>query len=255
MRRMNICEANIALSREVHEFLINVPDVNEESVTDFLIWRWRQLDKRFNYLSAKTFTRHQEHSLTGADFELELWLVGRRQSIPLLFQAKKFIKSYDSYVRRFNYPNNTQNQMLTLQGYAAKHSLLPFYAIYSSNSGGVMPLCGGRQAPPEAGVYMLPATDAKTFGDAGYGKQLALETILGKSNPFHCIFCCPFGISTRYFQHYFGAELDNVVRDSSELPRYVQTLLYSEETGEPDYWPEECSRTKAIAVYDLREIE
>lgn len=255
MRHMDICEANIALSAEVHDFLINVPDVNEESVTDFLIWRWRALDRRFNYISSKTFTRHQEHSLTGADFELELWLVGRRRSIPLLFQAKKFLKPYDSYVRRFNYPNNSQSQLVTLQNYAAKRSMLPFYAIYSSNSVGGKPLCGGSRAQPEAGVYMLPARDAQAFGNAKPGTQLSLKTILEKSNPFHCIFCCPFGHSSRYFQSYFGAELDGVVRNSEELPRYVQMLLFSEGTTEPEYWPEECSNTKAIAVYDLREQE
>lgn len=253
MRHMDICEANIALSEEVHDFLINVPDVNEESVTDFLIWRWRELDRRFHYISSKTFTRHQEHSLTGADFELELWLIGNRQSIPLLFQAKKFIKSHDSYVRRFNYPDNTQGQLATLQSYAARHSMLPFYAIYTSNSVGAKPLCRGRRAQPKAGLYMLPARDAKAFGDARYGKQLALKKILEKSNPFHCIFCCPLGHSISYFQNYFGAELDGVIRDSAKLPRYVQVLLFSEGKDEPDYWPEECLDTKAIAVYDLRE--
>lgn len=255
MTRMGLCEANIALGREVHDFLINVPDVNEESVTDFLIWRWRLLDRRFSYLSAKTFTKHIEHSLTGADFELEFWLVGRTQSIPILFQAKKFTKPFDSYVRRFNYPSNTQSQMTTLQSYAAAHSLLPFYAIYSSNSVTAKPLCGGRSVQPKSGVFMLPAIDAKAFGDAKLGKRLGLQAILEKSNPFHCMFCCHFVQTDLYFRRYFGAEMDGVVRNSEDLPQYVQKLLHSEETAGWDSWPEECSRTKAIAVYDLREEE
>ncbi len=249
---MNICENNVALGQEVHDFMVNVPDVNEESITDFLIWRWRQLDSRFKYLSVKTFTKYQEHYVTGADFELELWLVGRKESIPLLFQAKKFIKPFDSYVRKFNYPGNSQNQLATLQRYAASRALLPFYAIYTLNSVGAKPLCAGRRSQPKAGVFMLPASDAKAFGDGRFGKRLGLETILNKSNPFHCVFCCPFGSSGQYFSRYFKTELDGIVRDSEKLPSYVQTLLYSENTLERESWPEECSRIKAIGVYDLR---
>ncbi|WP_131038242.1 DUF6615 family protein [Pseudomonas jilinensis] len=255
MKHMDICKANIALGQEVHDFMVNVPDVNEESVTDFLIWRWRQLDSRFKYLSAKTFTKHQEHHLTGADFELELWLVGRKKAIPLLFQAKKFIKSFDSYVRKFNYPSNSQSQLATLQNYAASRSLLPFYAIYSTNAGGAKALCGGRRLQRNAGVFMLPASDAKAFGDTKFGKRLGLQTILNKSNPFHCIFCCPLTRSGKYFSHYFDTELDGVVRDSEELPPYVQALLHSENPSDRESWPEECSRIKAIGVYDLREEE
>ncbi|MDI4637517.1 DUF6615 family protein [Halomonas sp. BMC7] len=252
---MDICKANIALGQEVHDFMVNVPDVNEESVTDFLIWRWRQLDSRFKYLSAKTFTKYQEHRLTGADFELELWLVGRKKAIPLLFQAKKFIKSFDSYVRKFNYPGNSQSQLATLQNYAASRSLLPFYAIYSTNAGGAKALCAGRRLQSNAGVFMLPASDAKAFGDTKFGKRLGLQTILNKSNPFHCIFCCPLTRSGKYFSHYFDTELDVIARDSEELPPYVQALLHSENPSDRESWPEECSRIKAIGVYDLREEE
>lgn len=224
MKQSEICQSNIELGQEVHDFLINVPDVNEESVTDFLIWRWRKLDRRFNYLSVKTFTKHQEHSLTGADFELELWLVGRTQSIPLLFQAKKFTKPFNSYVRRFNYPGNSQAQLTTLQSYAAARKLLPLYAIYSSNSGIAKPLCGGRMAAPNAGVFMLRATDAKAFGDGKFGRQLPLHAILKKSHPFYCMFCCPFGAFDKCFGRYFGAEINGVVRNSEQLPEYVESL-------------------------------
>jgi len=255
MKYRDICKANITLGQEVHDFMVNVPDVNEESVTDFLIWRWRQLDNRFKYLSAKTFTKHQEHNLTGADFELELWLVGRKKAIPLLFQAKKFIRPFDSYVRKFNYPNNSQRQLATLQKYAALRSLLPFYAIYSTNAGGAKALCGGQRTQHNAGVYMLPVSDVKAFGAAKFGKRLGLQTILNKSNPFHCIFCCPLTRSGEYFSHYFNTKLDGIVRDLDELPRYVQALLHSENPSDRESWPEECSRMKAIGVYDLREEE
>lgn len=40
---MNICEANKAVSLEVKKFMLNVLDVKEESITDYLVWKWREL--------------------------------------------------------------------------------------------------------------------------------------------------------------------------------------------------------------------
>lgn len=89
---MNICEANKAASFKVKNFMQNVKDVKEESITDYLVWKWRELDKRFSYINTSTFTRQEENMRTGADFELELWLVGKKSHYTLVFQAKKFIK-------------------------------------------------------------------------------------------------------------------------------------------------------------------
>lgn len=79
MNILDLCEANKALGIEVREFILNVPDAKEESITDYLVWKWRSLDKKFNYINVKTFNRHEENAKTGADFELELWLVGSKQ--------------------------------------------------------------------------------------------------------------------------------------------------------------------------------
>jgi len=43
---VNICDAYKALGVEVKDFLRNVPNLNEESITDYLVWKWRELDKR-----------------------------------------------------------------------------------------------------------------------------------------------------------------------------------------------------------------
>lgn len=95
---MKLCKTNKAISLDVREFMGNVSDVKEESITDYLVWKWRKLDPNFKYLKVSTYTRHEENSTTGADFELELWLVGRRFHFSLIFQAKKLVKPYDSYV-------------------------------------------------------------------------------------------------------------------------------------------------------------
>jgi len=36
------CEANKALSLKVLEFMRHVYDIKEESITDFLVWQWRE---------------------------------------------------------------------------------------------------------------------------------------------------------------------------------------------------------------------
>ena len=111
---MNLCQSHINLSIEVSQFLSNCTDVKEESVTDYLVWKWSELDKRFKHININTFTRQEENKTTGADYELELWLIGRVFSFPLVIQAKKFIKNFDSYHAKLNYPDKTQNQLKTL---------------------------------------------------------------------------------------------------------------------------------------------
>ncbi len=75
---MNICDAHKALGAEVKDFLHNVPNANEESITDYLVWKWRELDKRFNYIRVTAHSHHKESTISGADFEMELWLVASR---------------------------------------------------------------------------------------------------------------------------------------------------------------------------------
>ncbi len=52
----------------IKNFMLNVSDVKEESITDYLVWKWRELDARFKYINITTFTRHMESTTTGADF-------------------------------------------------------------------------------------------------------------------------------------------------------------------------------------------
>ena len=126
MNTLELCEANKAVGTEVRNLILNVPDAKEESITDYLVWKWRTLDKKFNYINVKTFNRHEENAKTGADFELELWLVGDTQCVPLLFQAKKFNRPFGGYVSKLNYPKNTQAQLQKLLRYAAAKRMLPF---------------------------------------------------------------------------------------------------------------------------------
>ncbi|MDF8327515.1 hypothetical protein P5G63_03015 [Aeromonas salmonicida] len=74
---MNHCDLHKCITNEVKEFILNVDNVGEESITDFLLWKWALIDKKFKSIKVSSFTRHQESKVSGADFEMEVWLVGR----------------------------------------------------------------------------------------------------------------------------------------------------------------------------------
>lgn len=257
MGHQTLCEANKVVGIEVRDFIANVPDVKEESITDYLVWKWRQLDARFKYINTKTFTRQEESSTTGADFELELWIVGRSGCVPLLFQAKKFIKPYDAYVSKLNYPKNTQAQLTKLISYAASRSLIPFYAIYTG-SNSYRPLCGGR-VDDETGVYMMDAERVKSIASGSLGRKVSLKELIALSNPFHCMFCCPLGIDKSYISTYFESQAKNQsARSLDELPGYAKNILNTQVSGNENEAPfvneadEELPPARCIGVYDLR---
>ena len=259
---MNICDANKSLSLEVKKFLENVKDVKEESTTDYLVWKWKELDRRFNYISTRTFNHEEESSFSGADFDLELWLVGRTHHVSLAVQAKKFIKPYDSYIRKLNYPDGTKQQMTTLLAYAAATKKLPFYFIYSVPAAQTSTMCG-RNNSMDSGIFMADAKVMEEFADGKRGKRASRDSILDASNPFHCMFCCPLSQNGRdpasYFISYFSEDVAaNAELSNERLPGYVKDLLREPDdvsdmeikrgTPSRDGW----EAFSTVGVYDLR---
>jgi len=244
---MKLCEANQKLSEEVKGFLQNVPDVKEESITDYLVWKWGELDDKFNYINIKTFTRKEENLITGADFEIELWIVGRTFHFPLVFQAKKAVKPFDSYASKLNYPKNTQAQLKKLLSYSLSKRRLPFYVFYSIPDSDTQVMCAMNQAQG-SGVFMMDAFTAKEFADGRRGYRISKNKILAATNPFHCMFCCPLICDGEYFNHYFGriAEYLGTVVDQ-DIPNYVSLLLSGQ-------W-REMGREEALTVVRKNELE
>ena len=256
---MNICESNRAVSLKVLNFMRNVGDIKEESITDYLVWKWRELDERFNYLSMRTFNHDEESTTTGADFDLELWLVGRKTHVSLAVQAKKFIKPYDSYIKRLNYPNGTKQQINTLLNYATTNNKLPFYFIYSIPESQTNTMCG-KPINADCGVFMADAKVMEQFADGKHGKRASRDDLPSKSNPFHCMFCCPLGPDGRYFDTYFPGTSQGTTSQTNEaLPQYVKQLLVgrsdqSRNDGlEQAVHNEGWNRFRAVGVYDLRD--
>ena len=257
---MDTCEANKALTLEVKRFIQNVGDIKEETITDYLVWKWRELDKRFNYLSVTTFDHHDESTKTGADFDLELWLVGRKTHISLAVQAKKFIKQHDSYVKRLNYPNGTKQQMAKLLAYSASTNKLPFYFIYTSPGANTSTMCG-RTNTVDSAVFMADARIMEEFADGKRGKRPSRDDMILASNPFYCMFCCPLTKDGSYFENYFSRSGTAELQASNEvLPGYVQKLLAESsadlrsQEARTSYGRdnEGWSAFHAVGVYDLR---
>lgn len=251
---MDICEANLALDLEVRRFIENVSDVKEESITDFLVWRWREIDRRFNYISVHPFNHEEESSRTGADFDIELWLVGRRHHVALAVQAKKFLKRTDSYATRLRYPKGTRKQLDTLMAYSASARRRPFYFIYSLPDSGSCTMCAGRSKTPGA-VFMADAYRIEEYADGKHGKRVTRDQLLGATNPFHCMFCCPLAHhdANHYFDQYFrNHRQDPSGYDNELLPGYVRRLLQKSDTPISAQELDAPCQFRHVGVYDMR---
>ena len=256
---MNICDAQKKLGIEVKDFLRHVPNANEESITDYLVWKWRLLDKRFNYVTVATHSHHKESATSGADFEMELWLVGHKSSLPLLFQAKKLVKPYDGYVRKLRYPNGSNGQLARLLKYAKQTGRYPFYALYAipDHTGGPACQCMGVA---DGGVYVIRARSILAFTKRRYGRKVSKGTLLSVSQPFYCWFCC------QAVPGFLVGYLNGTVRifepgirgalPTSDLPAYVRTLLPDSQGSERPQIDVTRSLERLpmrrVGVYDLR---
>lgn len=255
---MNHCKAHKSVTLEVKEFLLNVEGVGEESITDFLLWKWALIDIKFRSINVSSFTRQQENKVSGADFEMEIWLVGSRLSYPLVFQAKKITKPYDAYVNKLNYPdNNKKSQMNTLLNYASKNRKIPFYTFYSIPDEKTKAMCLHNDVD-DCGVFMAHAKVVEEFADGMHGRKVSKNDLLGISNPFHCIFCCPIAFRG-YFEKYFPS-IDGEFKELN-IPEYVNYLLsaHDQEMSEKriETLIEEYGLRKFrhIGVYDMRELD
>jgi hypothetical protein len=266
---MTLCNENKRISKEVLGFIKNVSDVKEESITDYLVWKWRELSTRFNYLNIETFTRDYENRISGADFELELWVVGDRQAVPMVIQAKKFLKEFDTYCSKLNYEADSGRQIDVLLSYATSRKLLPFYLFYSIPDDNTKIRCGTGLIDPvndEVSLYLASAYEIKNIADTYSRRKLSKNKILEVTNAFSCIFCCPVGPEIgEYFKMYFPSIIDNHMEafeyNSNNMPKYVQMLL-GQNIGE--FGKESISeilneynlyRIRNIAVLDVRGAE
>ena len=265
-----ICEIHKEIEEEVIDFNAHVKSAGEESITDYLMWRWSLANKDFSHFNAKSFTRHEENSTSGADLELELWLVGNVYSLPLVIQSKKISEEYNSYKAVLSYPNGSSDQITKLLTYTNKYNKTPLYMFYSQSSE------AHHWKTKDCGVFIAHANDILNFTTLPKGTRLSKTEILEKCIRFHDLFCGQVDNSSSQ------ADLVNLVVDkltslnskrervinkypTESLPDYVKYIL--DEIPKADFLDYESFRYlfnsskkkinklnkfRQIAVYDAR---
>lgn len=119
------------LSRDLLNWILNQPNVKEESLTDRLLYEVSKGTDRFIY---KTFTRNEE-SLNGTDWE---WWVLTAEPIfkayRFLVQAKKLKADGKDKYAQMCYSNRNGMQIDLLINSAMERCAMPLYMFYSSEN-------------------------------------------------------------------------------------------------------------------------
>ncbi len=180
---MLLCQMHKEIEEEVIDFNAHVQSAGEESITDYLFWRWSVANLKYSHFTAKTFTKYEESRDTGADFEMEIWFVGKTFSLPLAIQAKKISIEHNSYRKAFSYPDYTKQQIQKLLSYARNNKRVPLYMFYSQSA-----LCSYSKTP-DCGVYIASALDIEKFANLSKGTALPKTKILNRCIHFYQLFC------------------------------------------------------------------
>ncbi|MDK1286301.1 DUF6615 family protein [Pseudoalteromonas umbrosa] len=269
---VDICTKNTALNKKVIE---KVSGVNEESITDYLIWKWAEIDPNCSYFSTQTHNRMKESGVTGSDFEL--WIRTKSGILPLSIQAKKFVKQTDSYHRKLRYPNNTNAQMDMLFDYAKKNKMFACYAFYTIPDVDSKTI-GGHPAQ-DFGVFLALGTFIKNLMkpiDTTSKKDkktkspvITKNDILKETIPLHALFCCGDKLSIakllikEYRKVYQLSAIDfrEFFPKLQDCPKHIQALFDKKPDGareifeavhdDVDVAKEPSNKPRHIIAYDL----
>ena len=214
----------------------------------------RKINSKFSYLNVTQHTRQYEHETSGADFELELWILSKTERLSFVFQAKKIIKDYNSYCNKLNYKNGEDRQIDVLTQYAKDMKRLPFYLFYSPSDTDTTLLCMRNDAA-ETALFMADVETVNRLTKDFKNRRLSKNKILENTNPFHCLFCCPYATIdfTQYLKVYFPNLIDYYFPDDNEVPPYVLSIA-DNELGDVANLIEEnnLSVFRNVGVLDLR---
>jgi len=146
----NIYYSIYKISRALAEWRRKQPHVNEESLTDYLLW---QISKTVPWVRYHKFSRRKEGEETGADWEW--WFVDRQHALGMRVQAKLLHNSSKQNGKALLYRNKKGYQIEMLIRSSITKGVLPFYAFYWGN-GTNKTLCQPSRTSDE-GVFMAVA--------------------------------------------------------------------------------------------------
>ena len=201
-----LCSAFRDRASAVHELVSysysHAVGVSEETITDVTLVEMRR--RLHPYVIAQKFTKHEESSVSGADW---LWTIGRPgRWLSLLIQAKLARPGAPS-LAGLHHGKGAQRK--TLVAHAAQQNYVPLYVVYSSFAGAPpAPPTGakGRRRPavptwtPNCAmaledimqmgcVAVRPRQIALMF--RGKGQKENVVRLLNGGRPWACLFCCP----------------------------------------------------------------
>ncbi|KFF02052.1 DUF6615 family protein [Chryseobacterium luteum] len=247
---LGICHAFSACSREILHWQNKQPNVNEESISDWMLFKLNDHNPR---IKSVQFTRFEEARFTGADYEL--WVIGDRYSRKFRIQAKRLRKDNDHY-SSIGYSNNHNMQIEKLISDADNVNAIPLYAFYNNeNLPSRCPLYSNE------GTYVASAKEIFENVISPAKSCTSTEKLISLSVPLKCLFCCYLQneidsdtFLKRYFNMKDGKEGKINVR---ELPAYVTELLTSSNEIPPWYYKEferNFTEFTRLIIVDSRKI-
>jgi hypothetical protein len=253
-----ICTTFKQCSKEVQNWINKQNNVNEESLSDWFLYKLSDLEPRIQYLE---FNRFQEAQKTGADYEL--WIVNPKTSLRFRIQAKRLRKGHDHY-SSIAYTNKHGLQIDKLISDAKSLNYIPLYSFYNEEQ----KISRCRKKINDEGVYLSFANELYNEILLKPKKNINTDFLISKSFPISCWFCCPLiskgtkvGI-INFFNHYYNYNSKkNIVVDNqgqySELPLEIFDLIELLRKKENFYWKQEnlkeYQNIKGIIIIDLRD--
>ncbi|MEH2404372.1 MAG: DUF6615 family protein [Nostoc sp.] len=255
----NICQQIYHSSKYVSLWLTKQPHVNEESLTDWLLFHISTKVPNIHY---HTFTRIEEARQTGADWEW--WILFPQNYVRFRVQAKKL--STDDNYKKIAYANKYGLQIHKFLEDSKQANAISLYALYSPAINYEM--CNKKLSNQNDGVFLAGGQQIHNAFILGYSLKITAIDILKLSRPFSCFACCPLitangGGLQHYLKQYFQLEMTSVSPNYNnfrglhdELPNYLSSFMDKVQVGVPEWWEKEFKLQmgdfNALLVYDFR---
>lgn len=265
-------------SRKCYEWLIEQPNVKEESLTDWLLY---YASKHINRIYYKAFTRNEE-AYTGSNWEW--WVLTDRNygfnAYRFLVQAKKLKSNKDNYPL-ICYGNKNGLQIDLLIDSAKQRKAMPIYAYYSVEVPSIEQQLKNFNSDYlkqsiywcencKNGVYLSIANIVKNkIFDSPRRKINAIDLLNYslKLSMFDLLFVkdeSPDKIMDEINRFYIQDIMDGIVKmdnsikySENTIPNYLKAFIKNNNSIEEDGWYESefsyyFNNISGIAVIDLR---
>jgi len=255
----NICQQIHQSAKYVNFWLTKQPNVNEESLTDWLLF---DISTKVPNILYHTFTRIQEARQTGADWEW--WILFPHNYVRFRVQAKKL--STDDNYKKIAYANKYGLQIYKFLEDSKQANAISLYALYSPAINYEM--CNNQLSNQNDGVFLAGGQQIYNTFILGYPLKITATDILKLCRPFSCFACCPLitangGGLQHYLKQYFQLEMTSVSPNYNnfrglhdEYPEYLSSFIDQAQVGVPEWWEKEfqfeMSDFNALLVYDFR---